>query len=93
MTESATPAAPLWVTEVFRSIQGEYARNLEENLGHLKGSDEVKLVMTSRADYEWSRGLVQFGRFGGRAVLDSPGRTKRYEQSPPDPGTARRGTR
>lgn len=34
-------------------------RNRLENLLLLKPTDEVKLVLASRADYEWARGLIQ----------------------------------
>jgi 7-carboxy-7-deazaguanine synthase len=51
---------------------GESGRNLEENLAALKAGDEVKLVLASRADYEWARALVRSGRFGERTVLVSP---------------------
>jgi 7-carboxy-7-deazaguanine synthase len=51
---------------------GESGRNLEANLAELKAEDEVKLVLASRADYEWTRALVRAERFGGRTVLVSP---------------------
>jgi 7-carboxy-7-deazaguanine synthase len=34
---------------------GEVARNLWENLRHLKSTDEIKFVITSREDYAWAR--------------------------------------
>ena len=37
---------------------GECARNLLSNLGHLTRRDEVKCVIGSREDYEWSRAMV-----------------------------------
>jgi 7-carboxy-7-deazaguanine synthase len=37
---------------------GESARNLWSNLGHLLPHDQVKIVIASRADYEWARGVV-----------------------------------
>jgi 7-carboxy-7-deazaguanine synthase len=53
---------------------GESARNLYPNLGHLTQRDEVKFVIGSREDYEWSR--EQVGRYElakrCRAVLFSP---------------------
>jgi 7-carboxy-7-deazaguanine synthase len=53
---------------------GESARNLFSNIEHLTQRDEVKFVIGSREDYEWSREQVE--RFGlpqhGRAVLFSP---------------------
>jgi 7-carboxy-7-deazaguanine synthase len=53
---------------------GEAGKNLWSNIGHLTARDEVKFVMGSREDYEWSRENVQ--RFDlikrCRAVLFSP---------------------
>ena len=53
---------------------GEMARNLISNIEHLTERDEVKFVIGSREDYEWSR--EQVGRYGlagrCRAVLFSP---------------------
>ena len=34
---------------------GEVARNRWENLAHLKNTDEVKFVIGTQEDYEWSR--------------------------------------
>lgn len=41
---------------------GEMHRNLMENLDHLQRHDEVKFVMGTREDYEWSVDIVQ--RYG-----------------------------
>jgi 7-carboxy-7-deazaguanine synthase len=53
---------------------GEVDRNLWSNMDHLTDRDEVKFVMGSREDYEWSRDKVE--RFSltnrCRAVLFSP---------------------
>ena len=37
---------------------GEESRNLLDNLAHLKSSDQLKFVICSRADYEWSKAFV-----------------------------------
>ena len=37
---------------------GESARNLWSNLDRLQPHDQVKIVIASRADYEWARGAV-----------------------------------
>jgi 7-carboxy-7-deazaguanine synthase len=37
---------------------GESARNLWSNLDHLLPHDQVKIVIASRLDYEWARGVV-----------------------------------
>ncbi len=53
---------------------GEVARNLLSNIEHLTERDEVKFVIGSREDYEWSREKVQEHRLAERcrAVLFSP---------------------
>ena len=53
---------------------GEVARNLLSNLAHLLPGDEVKFVIGSRQDYEWSRAQVREHRLAERcrAVLFSP---------------------
>jgi 7-carboxy-7-deazaguanine synthase len=38
---------------------GEAERNRWENIGHLTGRDEVKFVICSREDYEWSREVIR----------------------------------
>jgi 7-carboxy-7-deazaguanine synthase len=38
---------------------GEVDKNLWSNIDHLNAGDEVKFVMGSREDYEWSRDKVQ----------------------------------
>jgi 7-carboxy-7-deazaguanine synthase len=37
---------------------GEADKNLWSNIAHLTKRDEVKFVLTSRADYEWARGVI-----------------------------------
>ena len=37
---------------------GESARNLWSNLGHLTAQDEIKFVVSDRADYEWARNVI-----------------------------------
>lgn len=64
---------------------GESDKNLWSNLDRLKPNDEVKFVLTSRADYEWARtvlaerGLVQkcpvlfspvYGKFAARDLAE-----------------------
>ncbi len=38
---------------------GEADRNLWDNLNHLTPRDEIKFVLCSREDYEWSRQLIR----------------------------------
>jgi 7-carboxy-7-deazaguanine synthase len=53
---------------------GECARNLMENIPHLAKRDEVKFVIGSREDYEWSREMVREHNLPSRVncVLFSP---------------------
>jgi 7-carboxy-7-deazaguanine synthase len=53
---------------------GESARNLFTNIEHLTQRDEVKFVIGSREDYEWSREQVERHALADRcrAVLFSP---------------------
>jgi 7-carboxy-7-deazaguanine synthase len=58
---------------------GEVSRNLWSNLEHLTARDEIKFVVSDRADYEWLRAVIQEHDLGGRvqrgelrALLISP---------------------
>jgi 7-carboxy-7-deazaguanine synthase len=53
---------------------GECDRNLFSNIEHLTSCDEVKFVIGSREDYEWSREQVAHWSLSNRcrAVLFSP---------------------
>jgi 7-carboxy-7-deazaguanine synthase len=52
---------------------GESKRNLWSNLDHLLPHDQVKVVIASRADYEWAREVVAEHRLSERCmVLFSP---------------------
>jgi len=53
---------------------GECARNLWSNIAHLEKRDEVKFVIGSREDYEWSRDRVREHDLANRcgSVLFSP---------------------
>jgi 7-carboxy-7-deazaguanine synthase len=53
---------------------GECARNRYENLALLTSRDQLKLVLSSREDYEWARALIAKERVVERAgeVLLSP---------------------
>ena len=53
---------------------GEVERNLFSNIAHLTKRDEVKFVIGSREDYDWSRAQVSEHRLAERchAVLFSP---------------------
>jgi 7-carboxy-7-deazaguanine synthase len=52
---------------------GESARNRWENLAVLNRNDEIKVVIASRADYEWARQAIREHRLAERCpVLLSP---------------------
>lgn len=53
---------------------GECARNLPANIGHLRSRDEVKCVIGSREDYEWSRAQILDHQLADKvgAILLSP---------------------
>lgn len=52
---------------------GESARNRLANIAVLRETDEVKFVITDRADYDWARAMLDEHRLAGRCpVLFSP---------------------
>ncbi len=52
---------------------GECARNRRENLALLNSRDEIKIVVASRADYEWARAAIREDRLDAICpVLLSP---------------------
>lgn len=52
---------------------GEGGRNRWENLASLTGTDEVKIVVASRGDYEWAREAIARERLAERCpILLSP---------------------
>jgi len=61
------------VVDIKTPASGEVERNRWENVDLLRGSDQLKLVICDRADYEWARGLLQSRQLLGRCpVLFSP---------------------
>jgi 7-carboxy-7-deazaguanine synthase len=61
------------VVDIKTPASGEESRNRYEELEHLTPRDQVKLVICSREDYEWSRAKVQeLGLAGRCTVLFSP---------------------
>jgi 7-carboxy-7-deazaguanine synthase len=67
------------VVDVKTPDSGESHRNLLEQLDQLNGRDQIKFVICSRADYEWSRAMVQQRHLAQRSmVLFSPS----HEQVP-----------
>ncbi len=59
---------------------GEAEKNLWTNIDELSDRDEVKFVITDRADYDWAKSVIEKHRLGERvrAVLMSPV----FEQAP-----------
>lgn len=51
---------------------GESAKNRWENLDQLRPTDELKIVLASRADYEWAKKSVLAGRQLPCPILFSP---------------------
>ncbi|MHC4108093.1 MAG: radical SAM protein [Planctomycetota bacterium] len=53
---------------------GECDRNDFSNIEHLTPRDEIKFVITDRADYDWAKSIIERYRLGERcrAVLMSP---------------------
>jgi 7-carboxy-7-deazaguanine synthase len=61
------------IVDVKTPGSGEEKRNRYDNLQHLGNKDEVKFVICDRADYEWSRNLLNQYRLNERCeVLFSP---------------------
>jgi 7-carboxy-7-deazaguanine synthase len=51
---------------------GESARNRWSNLDHLKSVDEIKFVIADRADYEWSKKIIDERELQRWTILMSP---------------------
>lgn len=65
------------VVDVKTPASGEVDRNLLDQLAGLNPRDQIKFVICDRADYEWSRALVQERGLAARAmVLFSPSHTQ-----------------
>ncbi len=82
MDISAVDARVARIVDIKTPDSGEVERNRWENLELLTARDELKLVICSRADYEWARALLTERKLDRRcAVLFSP------SQSQVEPGT------
>lgn len=68
------PVDPRVVTvmDVKTPGSGEVDRNLWDNLSHLRPHDQLKFVICSRADYEWSVEMLRRHRLDRWEVLFSP---------------------
>jgi len=61
------------VIDVKTPASGEEDKNLYSNFAHLNGYDQVKFVICDRADYEWSRAILdQYKLVTACEVLFSP---------------------
>lgn len=61
---------------------GESARNRLENLGLLSARDQLKIVICSRADYEWARELLQNSGLNSSSGAGIPGSAAQVLFSP-----------
>jgi 7-carboxy-7-deazaguanine synthase len=68
------PAAVVKIVDVKCPGSGESGKNDWENLARVGAGDEVKFVITDRADYEFARDVIDRSRLPGRvrAILLSP---------------------
>lgn len=67
------PAAVHVILDLKAPGSGEVDKNLWSNLEHLRPHHEVKLVLASRADYEWARDVIRARDLAARCtVLLSP---------------------
>ncbi|MCB9675555.1 MAG: radical SAM protein [Alphaproteobacteria bacterium] len=71
---SVVPEGVRTIMDLKPPDSGEVDANLWENVGHLRPHDEVKFVVASRRDYEWSREITRQHGLADRvaAVLFSP---------------------
>lgn len=61
------------IVDLKAPASGESARNRWENLAQLRPTDEVKIIVASRGDYEWARqALAEHGLAARCPVLLSP---------------------
>jgi len=56
---SKVPVKVRKIIDIKTPGSGEVERNRWSNLDYLQAHDEIKFVLTSRADYEWSRELLK----------------------------------
>ena len=62
------PASVRRIVDIKTPDSGECQRNKLDNLAKLKAGDELKFVICSRADYEWSRDFITEHRLGLSSV-------------------------
>jgi 7-carboxy-7-deazaguanine synthase len=70
---SAVDPRVVRVVDIKTPGSGEEARNRLENLPGLRPTDQLKFVLCSRADYEWSKAFIERHGLEGRCdILFSP---------------------
>ena len=67
---SMARAATTIVLDLKAPGSGMEGRNDWSNLDRLRPTDEVKIVLTSRADYDWARDVVRQRTSGGRPLTE-----------------------
>jgi 7-carboxy-7-deazaguanine synthase len=73
MDVSAVDARVARVIDVKTPESGEAARNRVENFPQLNAGDQLKFVLCSRADYDWSKAFIEEHRLHGKCrILFSP---------------------
>ncbi len=61
------------VVDVKTPASGESQRNRFDNFAHLRATDQLKFVICSRADYDWSKAFIDEHALQGRCpILLSP---------------------
>ena len=67
------PAKVIKIIDLKCPGSGEENKNLWENLNHLTPTDEIKFVIADKADYEWSKKVLQDSELDKKvSVLFSP---------------------
>jgi len=66
---AAVPDGVHRIVDVKTPASGEVARNQLDNMQRLGAGDEIKFVICSRSDYEWSRDFIRNHRLGEGAVV------------------------
>jgi 7-carboxy-7-deazaguanine synthase len=70
---AAVDARVARVVDVKTPGSGEVSRNRLENFAHLRGTDQLKFVICSREDYDWSKSFIDAQALQGRCrILFSP---------------------
>jgi len=73
LSVARVPERVIKIVDIKCPGSGEESKNLWDNLDHLNPTDEVKFVLADRADYEWSRDILQRHTIHQKAqVLFSP---------------------